>query len=206
MILTTNNKISLTVENGVVRPRDTAEPLDFTDMHLEGLDFSNLNLHLVSFAKSTILGCTFQVATNCDFSRCVLRSCNFSGGYLVGSKFNTTKLAHSDLRGTNLSYVNLKGAELLNVSLWGATFAGAGIEEASFKDCDPSVYRFDGIAEWGPLYIMHGKMIKCGCRWFTLEEALAHWDGVLERRRTLELVKVAKEVGWITSSSPTTPE
>ena len=87
-------------------------------------------------------------------------------------------LSGADLSRANLSWANLVGANLSWANLLGAYLVGAsGILPLSV--CDPRGYVSYAVS--GP----DGWMVKAGCRWFTLPEALEHWgrpDGPIALR------------------------
>ena len=95
-------------------------------------------------------------------------------------------LAHADLRGANLMGANLRGANL--------THAIGAI------DCGTP----DG---WRIVIVRHDDDIRiaAGCRWFTLREAVAHWEGFGDRKRTratLDYIRALCAVeGWETGEN-----
>lgn len=135
---------------------------DKTD--LSGGDFSETqlkNAHLVNgrFAK-------------CDFSRADLSSTD-----LALADFTDAVLRETNFRSAVLVDTIFKGADLT-----GADLEWADIETADFTDCvgiidagtDDRNYRFIGVK---PLLVKGGgfTMVKAGCRWFTIDEAMQHW-------------------------------
>ena len=67
----------------------------------------------------------------------------------------------------NAAYPNLQGLDLHRAYLSGANLSGA--KNAIDLGDDPRGYRFIAVAH------ADGWRIKAGCRWFTVDEALAHW-------------------------------
>ncbi len=80
---------------------------------------------------------------------------------------------YADLSGADLRGADLSGADLRGAVLSGADLSGADLSGAS------------GVLVVGPCdeWLMYavssddGPRIKAGCRWFTVEEARAHWNG-----------------------------
>src|SRR5574343_419189 len=98
-----------------------------------------------------------------------------TSGEILSAVRENRSLSGADLRDANLSGANLRGANLYGADLRDADLYGAdlrltkGIVDAGQ---DLRGYRFIGRLphEDKPL------MIAAGCRWFTLDEAKAHWS------------------------------
>ncbi len=92
-------------------------------------------------------------------------------------------LAYADLSGANLSDANLSGANLSGAFLSGANLSYVG--GVICAGTDRRGYRFVGV--------MHadGPRIAAGCRWFTLDEARAHWASNPDALARVELI-----AGW----------
>lgn len=123
-----------------------------------------------------------------DFRAADLSHNVLSGGKFTGADFTGVDLSYASLRGTDFTDAKLTGANLyccdLNTTivagadLTGTYLSDAGIEETDFTGCkgivdagtDPRGYRFIGVAGEDGAW-----MVKAGCRWFTLDEARAHW-------------------------------
>jgi hypothetical protein len=101
--------------------------------------------------------------------RAYLDGANLKGADLERASLERADLERADLRGANLQGANLQGAYLRGASLEGADLRGAnGVYELDMAD--PRRYR--------PVAVAHadGWRISSGCRWFTVEEAMAHWS------------------------------
>jgi uncharacterized protein YjbI with pentapeptide repeats len=91
-------------------------------------------------------------------------------------------LRHASLRGASLRFADLRHADLRHADLEGADLRDAdlcgavGVRDAG---CDGRGYRFILIEGDTP-------MVKAGCRWFTLDEARAHWVDGTEQRALVE--------------------
>jgi hypothetical protein len=108
-----------------------------------------------------------------------LRDANLLGADLRGADLRGADLRGANLRGANLEGANLRGANLeganlLGANLRGANLRGAGLRGANGIICaghDGRGYRFTGHAIAGNLL-----RILAGCRWFTMRDAVAHWQ------------------------------
>lgn len=79
----------------------------------------------------------------------------------------------ADLRGADLSDADLRGADLSGANLSGAYLGGADLGGAKgIIRVGPSTdgYEFFGVIREGVVWI------KAGCRWFTADDARAHWE------------------------------
>lgn len=98
----------------------------------------------------------------------------------VGELLAAYAAGRRDFSRANLSWANLSGADLSGANLRRAS----GVIDAGI---DPRGYRFVGI--------MHsdGVRVAAGCRWFTIEEAKAHWSAAGNRDA---LARVALIEAW----------
>ena len=102
-----------------------------------------------------------------------LRGADLHGADLRGADLRGADLSGADLYGADLYSANLRGADLSGADLHGADLYGADLRGAKGAIClgtDPRGYRFVGIRH------DDGWRILAGCRWFTVEEAKAHWE------------------------------
>lgn len=102
-----------------------------------------------------------------------LRGADLSGAILSGAILSGTVLRGADLYGADLSKAILYGADLSGANLRMADLYGAILSEAIGIVCagyDQRGYRFVGVAQKDEDY-----RILAGCRWFTPQEATAHW-------------------------------
>ena len=97
-----------------------------------------------------------------------LRGANLSGAYLIAANLRGADLRRANLRGADLGEANLRGADLSGVDLSGANLRGAkGILRVG-----PALdgYEFVAVRRAGVVWI------KAGCRWFSADDARAHWS------------------------------
>ena len=104
---------------------------------------------------------------------------DFTGANLLGAN-----LYRADLREADLRYANLRGADLTGVDLHGAV----GVVHPPVND--PRGHRCVAIAR------PDGWRIASGCRWFTLDEAEAHWGDQYEGDRDIGDAYLAA-VAWL---------
>ena len=89
-----------------------------------------------------------------------------------GADLSRADLRGADLRGANLSDANLSGAGLRGADLSGANLRGAKVLGSPTR----RAVRADGY-EFYLWPTDAGWRVQAGCRWFTYEEAWAHWCG-----------------------------
>ena len=105
-------------------------------------------------------------------------------------------LSRADLSGANLSRANLSGAYLSGANLSGAYLSGANLSGAkgAFQVGEPNGYTVAVVQH------EDGIRVAAGCRWFTWEEARAHWRLRKDRRATraaLAYIRTLVETeGW----------
>ncbi len=96
---------------------------------------------------------------------------------------SVANLNEANLSGANLNEANLSGADLRGANLSGADLSGADLRGADLSGADLSrtigCVRLDMVdpREYQPVAAAHtdGWMIKGGCQWLTVPEALEHW-------------------------------
>ncbi len=110
-----------------------------------------------------------------------LRGAYLEGADLRGADLRLANLRLADLRLANLRLADLRGADLEGADLHGADLIGAYLRLADLRGAylahtilidagqDHRGYRFVGVPTG------EGLRILAGCRWFSLEEAKAHW-------------------------------
>jgi uncharacterized protein YjbI with pentapeptide repeats len=130
--------------------------------NLSGSDLSGSNLRGSNLRGSNLSGSDLRGS---DLSGSDLRGSDLSGSDLRGSNLSDSNLSGSDLRDSNLRGSNLRGSNLRGSNLSGDKIAAAG-EAAT---------RSDGYEFRAFVLQAGGIKIKAGCRWFTPEEARAHW-------------------------------
>ena len=101
------------------------------------------------------------------------RDANLRGANLRGADLYGADLYGADLRDANLRDANLRGAYLRGADLYGADLRGADLGEQWIIQGQT---RSDGYA----FFLQRLKddtapMVKAGCRYFTIEQAQAHW-------------------------------
>lgn len=89
---------------------------------------------------------------------------------------------------------SLGGADLSRADLSGANLSGANLTRADLTEAN-GIVAFINIAEWGPLYVCSNRWVKIGCRWFTKDEALAHWKDRDDRPKTRSLLQYCIDSG-----------
>ena len=112
------------------------------------------------------------IKNRADLSGADLHGANLNGADLNGANLNGANLHGADLYMANLCYANLNGANLNGAGLRGADLNGADLNGASgycSLGTDKRGYSFHAI-KWDD-----GWRVSAGCRWFTVDEAVAHW-------------------------------
>ena len=120
----------------------------------EGRDLAGANLAGADLQGETLQGANLQGAN--------LRDAN-----LHGANLKSAHLEDANLQGANLEGAILHGANLRCASLHGACLSGSNLIRLPVGD--PRGY--DAVA----CPRAAGWMIGAGCRWLSLDEALAHW-------------------------------
>jgi len=144
------------------------------------------------------------VKEGADLDGAYLDGANLGGANLRDANLDGANLDGANLGGANLRGAYLRGADLRDANLGGANLRGAYLGGASIIDAgrDSRGHRF--LARDGKPVMIHA-----GCRWFTLEEAKAHWveahktDTALhaECNAKIKLIEaVATARGWITDN------
>ena len=125
---------------------------------------------------------------NADLGGANLRGANLRGAYLRGAN-----LGGADLRGANLGGADLRGANLRGANLGGADLRGAYLGRAGLRGAYLGRAKFKGeirltarplrraVRDDGYEFYLWptsaGFFVQAGCRWFTFDEAWAHWCG-----------------------------
>lgn len=113
------------------------------------------------------------VARDADLSGANLRDADLRGTYLIKANLRQADLRGANLYGAHLYGADLSGADLRGANLRQANLRGADLMGAHGACClgtDRRGYRFVGI------HHDDGWRILAGCRWFTVAEAVAHWE------------------------------
>jgi len=93
---------------------------------------------------------------------------------LSGANLSRATLSRANLWGANLSRADLSRANLSGATLWGANLAGATVDGVAVRGIPRIACRADGY-EFLLLDTEIGWRVSAGCRFFTIEEARAHW-------------------------------
>ncbi len=111
------------------------------------------------------------------------KNADLRGADLGGADLRGANLRGANLRGAYLRGANLGGADLGDADLGGADLRGAYLGRAKFKGeirltARPlrRAVRDDGY-EFYLWPTSAGFFVQAGCRWFTFDEAWAHWCG-----------------------------
>jgi hypothetical protein len=108
---------------------------------------------------------------------------DLSGANLSGANLSGANLSGAYLSGANLSGANLSGAYLSGAYLSGANLSGVDLSGANLSGVDLSGAR--GIIRIGPskdglefFAVRRAGVvwITAGCRWFSADDARAHWS------------------------------
>ena len=116
--------------------------------------------------------------TNEDLTGSMLMSLDMTGSDFEGCNFNNAEFRQCDLTGSELSNTDLEGAMLANCTLYNIMLDGAALADTKFFACPG--FRDGGIDDRGYRFVAvkhdAGWMVQAGCRWFTAEQALEHWE------------------------------
>ena len=116
--------------------------------------------------------------------RAYLCGADLRGADLGGADLGGAYLRGADLRGADLGGADLGGADLRDADLRGADLRGADLRGANLRDADlgdqwiiQGQTRSDGYAFFlQRLTADTEPMVKAGCRYFTIQQAQAHWE------------------------------
>jgi hypothetical protein len=139
--------------------------------NLLGADLKGANLEDANLKGADLEGANLEDAN--------LKGADLKSADLLGAYLEDANLKGADLEGANLEEADLKGANLLGANLLGANLEGANLEGAYLRDAN-GVHELDMADPRGyrPVAVAHadGWRISSGCRWFTVQEAIAHWS------------------------------
>lgn len=135
-----------------------------------------------------------------------LTGINLAGMQLVGIDFAGCNFQDADLRNTNLSKANLEECVFSRARMSGARVYEANVDGTSFDDVDARYIGGLILLELDTWLVTayrssSGQLrIKAGCRNFSYEEAVEHWqdrDDRMEIRAALPFIAaVAQRRGW----------
>ena len=151
------------------------------------------NLHRADLSRANLRGA--------DLSGADLRGADLRGADLSGANLREANLSGADLSGADLNWASLYGANLYGANLSGAILSGADLRGAKRGDCTlkgllSSIQRSDGYTFflWDT---EQGWRVDAGCRWFTFEEAEAHWKatrrGTPLGKETMDILRFFRE-------------
>ncbi len=134
---------------------------DLRRADLRRADLSRANLRRADLSRADLSGAYLSRA---NLSRANLSRADLSGADLRGAYLNEANLNEANLRRANLSRADLSGADLSGADL-SRTIGCVRLDMVDPREYQPiAVAHKDGC--W---------MIKSGCQWFTVTEALEHW-------------------------------
>ncbi|HXI43916.1 MAG TPA: hypothetical protein VNH83_28295 [Bryobacteraceae bacterium] len=130
--------------------------------------------------------------------RVAVRGGTIEGGTILGG----TILGGTILGGT-IWGGTIKGGTIKGGTIWGGTILGGTITDKAIVKIGEDYVTLLSVAEWGAITghrTTDGWVIVCGCRRFTLAEAMDHWKGREDRTGTRMAVdviaQIAKQRGW----------
>jgi len=104
---------------------------------------------------------------------------NLRGADLRGANLRGANLRGANLRGADLRYADLRGADLRGADLRGANLRGANLRYANLRQAlglvllpvqDMRGYSHAHAVDCDGIW-----MIRAGCRFLTIEDAIEHW-------------------------------
>jgi Pentapeptide repeats (8 copies) len=106
-----------------------------------------------------------------------LHGADLYGADLCGADLRGADLCGADLRGADLCGANLRGASLCGANLRGANLYATNLHGANLSGAVGYICMGWDKRDYHFRAIMHadGWRISAGCRWFTVDEAIAHW-------------------------------
>ncbi len=122
-----------------------------------------------------------------DTMRLCVEAARNSAANLSGANLSAANLRAANLSAANLSAANLSGADLSGADLSGADLSAADLSGAYLRDEKlvgaplRRALRADGY-EFYLWPTANGWRVQAGCRFFTYEEAWAHWCGPNAKR------------------------
>ena len=144
------------------------------DANLIGANLSGANLSGANLIGANLRVANLRVADlrGADLCRADLGGADLRGADLRGADLRGADLRVADLCGAYLLGANLHGADMRGAYLLGAELTGAPLRRAQ---------REDGY-EFYLWPTTDGYRVQAGCRWFTFDEAWAHWCGPAAER------------------------
>ena len=131
-----------------------------------------------------------------------LRSADLGGANLEGANLRSADLGKADLPGAYLRDANLRDADLGGASLGGANLRDADLEGADLGGA-LGIIRLSFSHRWELFLVQQSRstpMVKCGCHWFTVVEAIKHWENHIEQQRQ-DVVLPALNAGLMTAKA-----
>ena len=138
---------------------------------LSGADLSRANLSDANLSRADLSGAALSGA---NLSDAALWGANLSDANLSRADLSGANLSDADLSGAALSDADLSDADLSGANLWRADLSRANVHGVEVRGISRIACRADGY-EFLLLDTETGWRVSAGCRFFTIEEARAHW-------------------------------
>ena len=144
---------------------------DLNGANLRGADLYIARLRGAGLHRADLYGSDLRSS---DLRDADLRSADVRDANLYGADMRSSDLRGADLYGADLYNADLRGADVRGANLRDADLYGANLYNATgilaLPVAEPRAYRWAAVAH------SDGWRITAGCRWFTLDEARAHWQ------------------------------
>ena len=122
---------------------------------------------------------------------------NLRAADLRAADLSMANLCRADLRGADLSRANLQWADLRRANLRGANLYAANLRGAKRGDCTLKGLIASTLRSDQHIFYLwdtdQGWRVDAGCRWFTFEEAKAHWKvtrgGTFLGKETMDILR-----------------
>lgn len=153
--------------------------------NLSGKDLSGANLRGVDLFGADVRYAVLDGAnlTEANLSRANVCWASMAGADLTDANLYQADVRWADLNGAKLTQADLHWADLSSANMHGVNLSGALLEGTNLYDAKGVVdlgletnplRRFRWVVVL-PADATGQSMIKAGCRWYTLEDARAHW-------------------------------
>ena len=131
-------------------------------------DLREANLQEANLQGANLQGADLREAElqGADLWEADLRGADLWGADIRRANLREANLRGADIQGADIQGANLQGANLREADLWGANLWGAiGIHRLNMVD--PRGYE--------AIVVTSEQMVKSGCRYLTIPDALEHW-------------------------------
>jgi hypothetical protein len=155
------------------------------DANLAGANLADANLVRADLAGANLVGANLAGAklVHARLVAANLAGADLAGADLAGAELVRARLVDANLVRADLASANLVRADLAGANLAGANLAGANLALAKWKEGYTLRRAPVRTAQRGDGYTFYlldteegGWRISAGCRFFTPEEAWAHWE------------------------------